>query len=352
MRNFQMQDAFVDGLLDRDEKIVKTASEGYKSLIKSRLFENGILRRLFKITHVTRKDLDVPEGEELYRWIEKDSLEGEAASFNLTNRSDMDTYSGERFKIRYFKIGTPEYVKSEIQLMTYRNDLRKLLEEKIPYAIDDREDIEAFGQFRIMVGETDSVKYNTTETNKLCNVWWNEAKEGGAGYSPVVGASDATVQTYIFGSTDKVTPVTVGHGIDLMIAKKLRPFAFLCHEKFYGQQRKWTALEYGDKVVEERVMQNLYAQTNKKLLTIPCVTTLKDHVIPTNELWIVTEQKFFGVFEQLEDLKFFANMYEDGHYGFKAHEYMGFSVGNTKGLIRLIFNMDVINSFETTLSLS
>lgn len=342
----QIVQNLIHSLRHNDHEMEKVATDKLGSLVSQRLFESGIARKIWPMQKVTPNMLH-PDlySEEPRMILEIDAQSPSAASVSFLDRADLKTYSGMKYELRFFKIQSPEYVKNEIHLMTYQHDISKMLKEKISYGIEDEEDTAIFDQLKIIAAGGEEITYDGSNRPTLNNPAINKYHNG-TSYVATTGSSKETIQTVFFNSGVEFTPASVRYGIDLLLIKKLEPQMILCHEILYGQRINWTTIEVGRLIVHENVSTNLLKKANRDLLGIPVFTTLKTEIIPTNEMWIFTDPKFLGKFAQLDDLVFAVNRAQDGFITMKAHELIGFSIGNTKAVIRLIWDNATIDPFS------
>ncbi len=119
--------AFIDKL---DSGMTKEAMEAGSSYIRQKLYEEGLIRRLFDWRTVTPDELDPDVDTDNPRMlVEKEPSATDATFIGFKGTADRAYFEGIRFPVYFGKIESDRLNKSKFELMTIRMPIMDWLKE-------------------------------------------------------------------------------------------------------------------------------------------------------------------------------------------------------------------------------
>lgn len=270
---------------------IKEAQDAASAFIRTQLYEEGFLRRLWEPNPITADEID-PELDtdkpSVIREIEPDAPSATFVPFKGTG--DRRYFEGKRFRIPFGKVETTRENKSKFELMSIRMDIMAWLKDKHVRQIQEQED----GLFIETVD--DIIAQNVA----------NQSVTAGP-----VSFKDAFTA-----------------GIKGMTRLRLPVGKILMHKNTYTDSLKLKTDEIGYAPQEKRFNEGVEGETS--FLGYPVVTTIKDNLVPENKIYYFAPQDYFCDFLLLQDATLFLKMEAD-MINFHTYEAPGFGVGNTRG---------------------
>ena len=279
---------------------IKEAQDNASAYIREKLYENGILRRLFESRTVTADELDpLLESDQPSIICEIEPTATSATFVPWKGTGERRYYNGRRFRVPFGKIEAERTTKSKFELMTIRMPIQDWIKENQVKAIQQEEDA--------LFMET------------LADILDKDAKGPKVqNYSTPVGISfkDAFIE-----------------GTKMMTKLRLPMGKVLMHANTFADSLKLKIDEIGHTPQEERFRRGLEGE--ESFLGFPVVTTIKDDLVKENELYFFTSQDYFCKYFYLQDATLFLKTEADMIH-FHTYEAPGFGIGNTKGVIKSI----------------
>ena len=285
---------------------IKEAQDNASAYIREKLYENGILRRLFESRTVTADELDpLLESDQPSIICEIEPTATSATFVPWKGTGERRYYNGRRFRVPFGKIEAERTTKSKFELMTIRMPIQDWIKENQVKAIQQEEDA--------LFMET------------LADILDKDAKGPKVqNYSTPVGISfkDAFIE-----------------GTKMMTKLRLPMGKVLMHANTFADSLKLKIDEIGHTPQEERFRRGLEGE--ESFLGFPVVTTIKDDLVKENELYFFTSQDYFCKYFYLQDATLFLKTEADMIH-FHTYEAPGFGIGNTKGVVKVVWNGDKI----------
>jgi hypothetical protein len=286
--------AFIDKI---DAGQVKEAQEAASAYIRQKLYEEGIMRRLFESRTVTPDELDPDVDSDKPRiLVEKEPDAPKATYVPFKGTADRSYFEGVRFPVPFGKIESDRLNKSKFELMTIRMPIMDWLKENQVKQVQNAED-EVF---------IDTITGIITDNSE------NQAKS-------------------ISGTTYNFKECFVA-GLKGLTSLSLPVGKVLMNRNTYLDSLSLKTEDVGDKAQDARFERGI--DNEDSFLGYPVVTTIKHDLVAENELYFFAPDEFFCKFYFLQDatlyLKTEADMIE-----FHTYEAPGFGIGNTLGVFKV-----------------
>lgn len=289
--------AFFDKVFSSGQ--IKEASEAASMYVRQKLYEDGILRRLFEPRNVTPDELD-PDVEtqdqpSIVCEIEPNATQATFVPFKGTG--DRRYYTGKRFRVPFGKIEAERITKSKFELMTIRMPIQQWLQENQVKAVQQEED-------KLFIETLDS----------LCDA---NPDEQLIKYSMSTGDfKDAFIE-----------------GMNALTHMRLPKGKVLMHETTFTKSLKLRTDQIGYEPQTRRFDKGW--ENEDTFMGYKIIKTIKDDIVPENVIYFFTEQDYFCKFFLLQDATLFLETKAD-MVTFHTYEAPGFGIGNTKGVVKLV----------------
>ena len=272
-------------------QVKEAAAEG-SAFIRSKLREASFARQV--ITPVTLADDEIDRDE--YTDLPKKIVEKEPDSYAtfvpFKGTGDRTWFSGPRYAIYFGKVESQRFNKSKFELMTYQNDIRKILSDN---SVKD------------MAKEEDSKFLETIIA----------VATGAQHLTPGSGGLDATNLTALF---------------QAHIGRQVPIGKMLMTKELYYEALKLPATSVGDPVASRHYDDGV--EEEEKLWGIPVVTTIKNDLVAPKDIYLFSPETYLGNFYLLQDATLFIKQEAD-MIEFWSYSAPGLGIGNTKGVTRM-----------------
>ena len=284
---------------------IKEAMENSSRYIRQKLYEDGILRRLFESRTVTSDELDPivePDGvstddqPSIICEIEPDSSQATFVPFKGTG--ERRYFNGKRFRIPFGKIEAERITKSKFELMTIRMPITDWLKENQVKMIQEEEDSKFIDTLNEIVEDNAAGQKVTVTTSTAANTFKDAFAEG----------------------------------MKAMTRLRLPLGKVLMHKNTYIDSLKLKTEDIGFAPQEARFNRGVEGEDT--FLGLPVVTTIKDNLVKENELFFFTQPEFFIKFFFLQDATLFMKTEADLIH-FHTYEAPGLGIGNTRGVVKI-----------------
>ena len=271
--------------------------ENSSMYIRAKLYEDGILRRLFDNRVVTADELD-PEMDTDNPSIicEIEPGESKATFVPFKGTGDRRYFTGKRFRVPFGKIEAERISKSKFELMTIRMPITEWLKENQVKMIQEEED----SKFVESISEI--IDANAAAQSETVTIGADTFKD-----AFTAGLKGLTRMRQPLGKV-------------------------LMHKNTYLDSLKLKTEDIGYNPQEERFRKGVEGEDS--FLGIPVVTTIKDNLVKENELYFFSSQEYFLKFFLLQDATLFMEARADMIH-FHTYESAGVGIGNTKGVFKV-----------------
>ena len=272
-------------------QIKEAAAEG-SAFIRSKLREASFARQI--ITPVTLSDDEIDRDE--YTDLPKKIVEKEPDSYAtfvpFKGTGDRTWFSGPRYAIYFGKIESQRFNKSKFELMTYQNDIRKILSDNSVKDMAKQEDTK-FLETIIAIAT------------------------GAQHLTPGSGGLDSANITSLF---------------QAHIGRQVPVGKMLMTKELYYEALKLPATSVGDPVASRHYDDGI--EEEEKLWGIPVVTTIKNDIVSNKDIYLFSPETFLGNFYLLQDATLFIKQEAD-LIEFWSYSAPGIGIGNTSGVTRM-----------------
>ena len=276
---------------------IKEAMENSSLYIRKKLYEDGILRRLFDSRTVTADELDPlmdSDQPSIICEIEPDAPKATFVPFKGTG--DRDYFSGKRFRVPFGKVESMRETKSKFELMTIRMPITDWLKEHQVKMIQEEED-------RLFIESiSDIVEKNATQ-------------------------QAVTVSLASSSFKDAFT-----EGWKALTRLRLPQGKVLMHKNTYIDSLKLKVEDIGFGPQEQRFNRGVDGEDS--FMGSPVVTTIKDNLVKENEIFFFAQPDYFIKFFLLQDATLFLQTEADLIH-FHTYEAPGVGIGNTLGVVKV-----------------
>lgn len=276
---------------------IKEAMENSSLYIRQKLYEDGILRRLFESRTVVSDELDPEMDSDNPSIIVEIEPEAPSATFvPFPGTGDRSYFYGKRFRVPFGKIESKRESKSKFELMAIRMPITEWLKEHQVKMIQESEDQHFIDSVNDIIGR-------------------NPAQQS------------ATVSMTANTFKDAFT-----EGWKMLTRLRLPQGKVLMHKNTYIDSLKLKTDDIGFTPQEQRFSRGLEGEDS--FMGSPVVTTIKDNLVKENELYFFTQPDYFIKFFFLQDATLFLKTEADMIH-FHTYEAPGMGIGNTNGVVKV-----------------
>lgn len=288
----QLSAKFINqGFLNKlDQGRTKEAQDEGTAFIRSKMRQTSFAREILPPVVLADDEIDRDEFTDLPKKIVEKEPDSEATFVTFKGTGKRRWFSGPRYAIHFGKVESDRFVKSKFELMSYQNDIRKILTDN-------------------------SVKDMADEEDKK--------------FIETVNALATGAQHYVPGSG--FTAANFVHCFRYMAAAKIPVGKILMTKSLY-----YKALELDQTAVGSQITGRHYddgVEQEEKLWGFPVVTTIKNDIVNDTDFYVFGTQEYLGNFFLLQDATLFIKQEAD-IIEFWSYSVPGIGIGNTTGLIR------------------
>ena len=289
-----LNNLFITRMDDSDWQ--RKVAEAGASYIRDILRETSFARKILPPEQVSRGDLQrstVHEGVSKIVDIEPGSR---AFAINWRSQAPGRWIYSRRVEFFFFTITTERYEKTEQELMSYEMPITKIIEQN---AVKDIQEVE---DDRFIQSAEQAVAASGLQQIKT--------------------------------SADPLTKRDVANAFKMLDSNRQRVDTLLMSSTLFDDILGLEFTDLGDKLASE-ILVNGYAYNN--LLGHKLVTTIKDNIVPNNEVWLFAPPDFMGKFFILNNPKFWIDK-EANLVRFQAWEDIALGIKNSKSVAVLRLN--------------
>lgn len=276
-----------------EEGRVKEAQTEGSAFIRSKLRQTSFAREIITPLVLADDEIDRDENTDLPKKIIEKEPDSTATFVTFKGTGDRTWFSGPRYAVYFGKVESQRFNKSKFELMTYQNDIRKILSDN---SVKD------------MADQEDSKFYETCVAS-------------------VFGKADQDLSLAL-----PLSNIPVVAAIKKHLARKVPIGKILMTKTLYYDTINLQATNVGNDVASRHYDQGI--EEEEKLWGIPVVTTIKNDIVQDDEFWIFAPENFLGNFFLLQDATLFIKQEAD-MIEFWSYEAPGIGIGNTKGITRV-----------------
>lgn len=277
----------------------KEASVSMTAFVRQKLREDGWTRKVFSPIPITSADLDRQLDEEPTVICEKEP-DSVAANFAFLGRAPIRYWSGSRYPVTCSTVRTDEFKKSKFELATYRTDIQTVLQENSVKDLQEREDQNLYDRCSTMADANGNII----------------TVSGGLNFQGIVTVAKK------------------------MVANKLPVGCILMTQEMYLDLLAQPAVNATSSGLGGGMgMGSQYANdmvrglgTLDSIYNYPIITTIKNNILPNNQIMVFTTPQYLGQFYTLQDAVVYLKSEAD-IISFHTYESVGIGIGNVNGVV-------------------
>jgi hypothetical protein len=343
-----LNEQFLDKFATEEGKI-KIAGLG-ADYIKDRIREEGFIGQILTRKTVTRQDLQVSVNHEGMVKIVQTEMQTNALTASFRGQPDVNYISAPRYEVPFFRVESPRYEKTEIELMSYDIPLTDMVMKQIANDVQEVED--RFGlllfesavqaQQRKANGLALTATFTKTKCFNAANVAAGAVVEAGKckgvdvlqNSAAVADTDEATYENLIYplqkDDITKIKKLFIGNGTVGNLGRQ-RVDKILMSDSDFEDINNWTLFDVGDKIVQETTVEGYKFKT---LQGVRYFRSLKTDILRPGNVWAFAPEEYLGGFMQLNKLQFFTDKQRD-KFSFEAWEDIAMHIGNVTSLKKL-----------------
>lgn len=362
--------------LNRGPEYIEKAAEVAGLYIQSKVRENSFTQKIIPPQPVTTQELTRSVNSEGWTYIDDLEPDSLAMTVNMRGEPEKVYMTGDKYEIKFFMITSPEFVKSENELRTYRMPLTKIIEQNVVKDMQEVVDKQFMTHVRIGLMYATIARKNElvrrgvvvdtiTDANDgtgasgqrnfrsalafasyiftrnvgtaaqgggLTNVttWAMTTGTAHASYNPV----NALFSNILVSTEDTFSRFVLRDLMKVAPARELKGRVFLLHETDWIDSLGWLESEAGLKITEEIVVEGYkYATVGGYTF----VTTIRDNpdILEPGQIYAFPAPEFLGRYMILENIKFYIDR-RGRFFHMQAWQECGIGFGNMKGLALIL----------------
>jgi hypothetical protein len=271
-------------------QVKEAAAEG-SAFIRTKLRQESFARQVLPPRLLADDEIDRDVDTDLPKKIVEKEPNSLATWVPFKGTGPRTWFSGLRYAVYFGKVESQRFTKSKFELMTYQNDIRKILSDNSVKDMADQEDTKFL----------DTVDLVAT---------------GVQHFSPAGG----------------FTPTNFKDAFKLHIGRKQPIGKILMSKGLYYDALALTNTQVGNDVASRHYDQGI--EEEEKLWGIPVVTTVKTDIISDHDFYIFSPENWVGNFFLLQDATLFIKQEAD-IIEFWSYEAPGLGIGNSLSITRV-----------------
>lgn len=275
-----------------DQGMVKEASDAMTLFVRQKLREDGFTRKVLTPVSITAAQLDRDLTEEPRVIVEKEP-NSVAATLPFLARPEVRYWKTDRYSVSFNKISSQEFKKSKTELMTYRTDIRTIIQENSVKDLQEQEDKSFY--------------------NNILSV--------------------ATANSNVHTMAGGFTKANLMAGLKFMFANKLPVGCILMTQSMYADLMAFPSTDIGSPAASDLFRGQ--AQLDN-FFGYKIITTNKQDILPSNQALVFAPQEYLGQFFSLQEPTCFLKQEVDV-LQFQLYEVIGAGIGNVNGAVVLNF---------------
>lgn len=294
-----------------DNEFVKQAADTFSLFIQDKVREKGFARKVLKPTPVSQSDLILTEYTDQPAVMVDRDVDARAMTVPLRGRGEHRYIETARYPVYFEKIVSEKIKKSKMEMMTQRTDYKKLFEERIAEAMFEIEDMTIVGAANKIINDLETAETATTQGNL-----------------------DIYSQSIVFKNGETLDKSNIVKLFQLPANNRSKIQTVLMTEYLKQELMHMTMQEVGDSVVGkywEKGVDNINDFWGKNI-----VTTIKNHIVKNNEIFMFAPAEYYGHFFILRDHTSYIEVDRD-MVTMDSDAYIAHAVGNTKGVYKGVF---------------
>lgn len=276
---------------------VKEATEEGSAFIRTKMRQEAFTREILPPVLLDDTEIDRDENTDQPKKIVEKEPDSVATFVPFYGTGPRTLFRGPRYAVFFGKTESQRFRKSKFELMTYQNDIRKILSDNSVKDMADQEDI----------------KFMST-------------------INSILAAAPTQVE-----SATGFNSAAFKRGFQNLVGRRLPIGKTLMTKKTYYEALDLPATSVGDDVASAHYREGI--EKEERLWGIPVVTTIKADILTpqggaTNSVYVFAPENFLGNFFLLQDATLFIKQEADMIF-FHSYAAPGIGIGNTASVVRI-----------------
>ena len=297
-----------------DEGRVKEAQDEGSRFIRSKLREESFAREILEPVEIGADEIDRDEHTDQPKKIIEKEPDSVATFVTFKGSGQRTFFRGPRYSVSFGKIETEHFMKSKFELLTYQNDIRKILTDNSVKDMANEEDkkfMETVDAAMAQVGSAPQLANNATLAFTQ-----QEIREGNR-----LDCNGA-----------KLSKSFIAQLFQSMTSKRLPIGKLLMTKSTFMEALKFDHTDVGNDIVSRHYDNGLDGED--KLFGVPVITTIKNDIVEDDEIYLFAPQNYLGNFFLLQDATLFIKQEAD-MIEFWSYSAPGIGIGNANSIIKL-----------------
>lgn len=279
---------------------IKEAEQEATAFTRQKLRQESFARELIEPVMLDDSEIDRDENTDQPKKIVEKEPDSVATFVPFHGTGPRTWFRGQRYAIYFGKTESPRFTKSKFELMTYQNDIRKILSDNSVKDMADQED----SKFTATVNAI--LALNPTQITA----------------APVFGSA------------------AFKRGFQAMVDRKQPIGKILMTKSLYYESLDLPATSVGNDVASRHYDQGI--ESEEKLWGIPVVSTIKKEIVDDTagstrrSAYVFAPEDYLGKFYLLQDATLFIKQEAD-IIEFWSYAAPGMGIGNTRAFQRIDF---------------
>lgn len=278
---------------------IKEAEDEGSRFIRSRMRQDAFCREIINPVEIGADELDRDENTDQPKKIIEKEPDSVATFVTFKGAGQRTIFRGPRYSVYFGKIETQHFMKSKFELLTYQNDIRKILTDNSVKDMADEED-------KKFIETVDAI----IPAGNVLDIE-NDYPDLGSGM---------------------LKAAVIRKGIQTMLANKIPVGKLLMSKSMYYNVLDLEQTTVGDNVASRHYDEGIEGE--QKLWGFPVVTTIKEDIVGANNIYIFAPQEYLGNFFLLQDATLYIEQKAD-MIEFWSYSSLGMGIGNANGVVKL-----------------
>lgn len=266
---------------------VKEAQDEGSAFIRQKVRQESFAREVINPILLEDDELDRDENTDQPKKIVEKEPDSVATFVTFQGTGPRTWFRGPRFAVKFGKTESQRFTKNKWELMTYQNDIRKILSDNSVKDMADQEDLK-------YVGTLDGIA--------------------------ALNAAEQITAAPAFNSSSFRT------GFQRMVNRRQPIGKILMTKSLYYEALDLPATSVGDDVASRHYDAGI--EEEEKIWGIPVVSTMKSDILNPKKAYVIAPENFHGVFFLLQDATLFIKQEAD-IIEFWSYAAPGIGIGNS-----------------------
>ena len=265
----------------------KEAADEGSAFIRTKMRQESYAREVIHPITLEDDQIDRDEDTDQPKKIVEKEPDSVATFVTFQGTGPRTWFRGKRFAVKFGKTESERFTKSKFELMTYQNDIRKILSDN---SVKDMADVE-------------DKKFTTTIDD--------------------IVALNAAVQLT---SSPSFNSSAFRKAFQAMVKRRQPIGKILMTKELYYEALDLPATSVGDAVASRHYDQGI--EEEEKLWGIPVISTMKSDILNAKKAYVFAPEDFLGCFFLLQDATLYIKQEAD-IVEFWSYAAPGMGIGNT-----------------------